>query len=57
MQAASAVAAQVPVIHTTGRYMEDGTITTTLTQAHQTLVDNFESVQYLWQTNFAYGKE
>jgi hypothetical protein len=57
MQAASAVAAQVPVIHTTGCYLEDGTITTTLTQAHQTLVDDFESVQYLWQTHFAYGKE
>ena len=40
------VMAQIPVLHTTGRYLTGSTLTDTLTQTQQALVDQMTFVQY-----------
>lgn len=40
------VMAQLPMIHSTGRYLDDGTLTDTLTPDQQTLADQMTYVQY-----------
>lgn len=57
MQASRSVAAQVPVIHTTGQYLVDGTLTPELDPDKQALVSDYMNLQYYWRKHFAYGKE
>ena len=53
MQAIEEVAAQVPMVHTTGRYLEHGLLTPTLSDAGTALVDEYKSLQYYWRNNFS----
>lgn len=54
LQATDAVMAQVPIINMpTGQYWENGTMTTTLSDDGQTLVDEYNVMQYYWSHNFA----
>lgn len=57
MQAARAVEAQVPVVHTSGQYLVDGTLTNELEDDKKTLVSDFMNLQYYWRKHFAYGKD
>lgn len=40
------VMSQIPMLHTTGRYLADGTLTDKLTEAQQTLFDRMTFAQY-----------
>ena len=53
LQAINDVAAQVPMVHKTGRYLENGTLTSTLSDAGAALVDEYKSMQYYWRNNFS----
>lgn len=52
MQYTDAVRARLPVIHTSGRYLVDGTVTDTLSTEDQALLDEFCRVQYYYRRNF-----
>ncbi len=54
LQANSQIARQVPVVHTTGRYLERGSITNSLTPEGEALVQDYLNLQYYWRTHFAY---
>ena len=55
MQATRAVMEQVPVMNTpTGLYVEDGTLTGTLTPEGQSLVDDYNMLQYYYRKHFLY---
>ncbi len=54
MQAADATAARVPVVHTTGMYLEDGALTGTLTEGDAALVRDYEILQYDWRRRFIF---
>ena len=43
---ANEVMSQIPMLHTTGRYLTDGTLTDKLTEAQQTLFDRMTAAQY-----------
>ncbi len=53
MQAIDAVSEQVPVIHNSGRYLEDGVLTSTLSDTGNALVQEYRSLQYYWRNNFS----
>ena len=53
MQATREVAHQVPVVHTTGRYLENGVLTTTLSEQGAALVEEYLDLQYYWRNHFA----
>lgn len=57
MQAIDPIAREVPVVHVSGSCMEDGEIVTELSQRGQTLVSDYNRLQYYWRRHFAYGKE
>ena len=61
LQAVNEVAARVPVIHTTGRYLENGVLTGDLTPEGEALVQDYRILEYYRRNNFAYsilnGKE
>ncbi len=57
MQAIEDVAAQVPMVHKTGRYLENGVLTSTLSDAGAALVEEYKSLQYYWRNNFSDWKE
>ena len=46
MKLTNEVMAQIPMLHTTGRYLVDGTLTDKLTEAQQTLFDRMTAAQY-----------
>lgn len=54
LQATNPIARQVPVIHSTGRYLENGLITDTLTPEGQALAEDYKSLEYYWRRHFAY---
>lgn len=54
LQANNQIAHQVPVVHTTGRYLERGAITNSLTPEGEALVRDYLNLQYYWRTHFAY---
>ena len=47
------VAHQIPVVHTTGRYLENGVLTTTLSEQGAALVEEYLDLQYYWRNHFA----
>ena len=53
MQATREVAHQIPVVHTTGRYLENGVLTTTLSEQGAALVEEYLDLQYYWRNHFA----
>lgn len=53
MQAIDDTAAQVPVVHTSGRYLENGVLTDSLTQEGAALVSEYKNLQYYWRNHFA----
>lgn len=57
MQAIEEVSQQVPVVHTTGRYLENGVLTDSLSPEGETLVTEYKNLQYYWRNHFANGKE
>ena len=56
LQATNGVATQVPVVHATGRYLERGTVTDSLTPEGEALVRDYRILQYYWRNHFAYQK-
>ncbi len=54
LQATNQIAGRVPVVHTTGRYLENGAITDTLSPEGQALVQDYKSLEYYWRKHFAY---
>lgn len=56
MQASRQLAAHVPVLSVTGRYVEEGRLTDTLTPENAALADDYEFMTYYWSRNFAYGE-
>lgn len=54
MQASQQVMDAVPVLHTSGVYVENGTVTTQLTPEDQALVHDFNMVQYYDRKHFRY---
>lgn len=57
MQATREVAQEVPVIHTTGRYLVDGELISDLSGEQAALVRDYQNLQYYWRKNFSYGEE
>ena len=53
LQATNAVSAQVPMVHKSGRYLENGTLTSVLSDAGAALVEEYKSLQYYWRNNFS----
>ena len=53
MQAIEEVSQQVPVVHTTGRYLENGVLTDSLTPEGAALVKDYKNLQYYWRNHFA----
>lgn len=53
LQATDSVAAQVPMVHKSGRYLENGTLTSVLSDAGVALVEEYKSLQYYWRNNFS----
>lgn len=53
MQAIDEVSRQVPVVHDTGRYLENGVLTASLSDTGAALVDEYKSLQYYWRNNFS----
>ena len=47
-------AAQVPVIHTTGRYLYEGTLTDSLPPQAEQAVQDYRNAEYDWRKHFAY---
>jgi hypothetical protein len=54
MQAIADVPGQVSVVHTTGRYLENGVLTDSLSDSGTALVRGYEELQYYWRNHFAY---
>jgi hypothetical protein len=54
MQAIADVPEQVSVIHTTGRYLENGVLTDSLSEQGALLVNRYQALQYYWRNTFAY---
>ena len=52
MQYTDTVRDRLPVIHTSGRYLVDGTVTDTLSADDQAILDEFRCVQYYYRRNF-----
>lgn len=57
MQATQDVFQSVPVVHSTGRYLYNGELTSELPAEQAQLVEKYKQYQYYWRTHFAYGKE
>ena len=61
LQAVNEVAARVPVIHTTGRYLENGVLTDALSPEGEAVVRDHRILEYYRRSNFTYsalnGKE
>ena len=53
-QAIGAAASRVPVIHATGRYLFDGTLTDSLPPEEEALVRDYQNAEYYWRKHFAY---
>jgi hypothetical protein len=54
MQAIADVPEQVSVVHTTGRYLENGVLTDSLSEQGALLVNRYQALQYYWRNTFAY---
>lgn len=54
LQAVDEVSRQVPVVHVTDRYMEDGVLTDTLTEDNEALVRDYKILSYDWRHRFRY---
>lgn len=55
LQATRAVSEAVPVIHTTGRYLENGLLTGDLTPEGDALVRDYKNMEYFWRNHFSYS--
>ncbi len=53
LQLADTVKETVPVVHSSGLYLEDGVLTDSLTPSRQALVDTYHQVQYYWRKDAA----
>jgi len=56
LQAIEPVYDRVPVVHTSGRYLENGVLTDRLTPENEALVQDYRRLQYYMRTHFAYGQ-
>lgn len=54
LQALNGVAQRVSVVHTTGRFMENGVLTGELSPQGADLVRDYRCLQYYWRSHFAY---
>lgn len=54
MQAIEEVSRQVPVVHTTGRCLENGVLTDSLSPEGEALVKDYKNLQYYWRNHFVY---
>ncbi len=54
LQAIAPTAEQVSVVHTTGRYLEDGALTDMPSEAGRALVRDYQILQYDWRHRFLY---
>lgn len=55
LQATNAAAERVSVIHTTGRYLEEGTLTDSLSPEGEALVEDYKALEYYERNTFAYS--
>lgn len=55
LQAAGRTAREVSVVHTSGRYLEDGVLTARLSPENAALVGDYKCLQYYWRNHFAYS--
>lgn len=55
LQAVAPIARQVPMVHTTDRYLEHGAITDTLTPEGEALVQDYKNLEYYFRKHFAYS--
>lgn len=53
-QVSAEAMARVPVVHSTGVYWEDGTLTDTLSPEGQAVIDDYTRAYYYWKKNFQY---
>jgi len=56
LQAIAGVAEQVPVVHATGRCMENGVLTDSLSEQGAALVRDYRILSYDWRHHFVYEK-
>lgn len=54
MQASRPISQRLSVIHTLGYYLENGVLTRDLSPEGSVLAEDFLSLEYYWQTHFAY---
>ena len=57
LQAIDPVLDRVSVVHASGRYLEDGVLTTELTPENAELVRRYRAMDYFWHHHFAYDFE
>lgn len=55
LQATNAVAERIPVIHSTGRYLENGVLTGQLSPEGEALVRDYKALEYYQRNTFAYS--
>lgn len=53
MQATDTIAAQIPMVHQSGRYMEQGVLTSTLSDLGEKRLKEYQSLQYYWRNHFS----
>lgn len=53
LQATNSVAAQVPVVHKSGRYLEYDVLTSSLSNTGAALVEEYKTLQYYWRNNYS----
>lgn len=54
-QATTEIWQQIPVLTTVGRYVENGALTETLSEAGQEALDTYQALEYYYGTHFRYG--
>lgn len=57
LQAIDPVLDRVSVVHASGRYLEDGVLTTELTPENAELIRRYRAMDYFWHHHFAYDFE
>ena len=55
LQATNAAAERIPVIHSTGRYLENGVLTDTLSPEGAALAGDYKALEYYQRNTFAYS--
>ena len=54
MQAIRPAAHTCPVVHETGRFLTDNTLTYELPEEKRPIIQNYKALEYYWRRNFAY---